>query len=54
MNKNEDFEYLYERYGWIEDLIYSPPYRSYFYVRYYDDGAWQTGFDILPVIYWGA
>ena len=46
------FDLLMEKYGWYDYCDYIE--KTLFRFRAYHDGGWLEGYDIEPVIYWGA
>ena len=53
------FDLLMERYGVFDHTIYindklSGLYAGWYRYRHYHDGGWLEGYDLEPVMYWGA
>ena len=46
------FEMAFAKYGWYDYCDYIG--KTLFRFRAYHDGGWLEGYDIEPVIYWGA
>lgn len=59
MTQEETFDALMARYGRFDNVIYinhklSGLYTGWYRFRCYHDGGWLEGYDLQPVIYWGA
>lgn len=61
--KKRTFEKFFARYGVYDYCVYIRDYGRYkitnwdsgwYRQRCYHDGGWLEGYDIEPVIYWGA
>lgn len=54
---NEHFDLFFAKYGVCDYLIYGNDInnnKGWYRYRVYHDGGWLEGYDIEPVIYWGA
>ena len=51
-----DFDLFFAKYGIWDYTLWRrvPGYEGYWRYRCYHDGGWLEGYNLEPVIYWGA
>lgn len=50
----EEFDLIFARCGIWDYAVWVYDYNYYVRYRAYHDGGWLEGYDIQPVMYWGA
>jgi len=48
-----NFNVFFDKYGIWDYTMFSETW-GFIRYRYYNDGAWLEGYNVEPVVYWGA